>query len=387
MRRLLVTCEYPPITGGQGSYLEGLWRDLDQKENLLLVPLSCRHTPPDIRAGGHHARLAYMPVSTSERWVPRFARIFSVFLSMFRCSVTFRPHEIHAGQLIAGGTCALIVRIFLRIPYCVYCYGADVQEFTRYWLARPVVRLIFARSRLIITISRYTADFIRKHYDPSVPIAIVAPCVDERFFTYDTSVLDGLCRRYPFERKRVILTVGRLVERKGLDVIIRSLPELLAKHPNIHYMIAGDGPYRPVLESLVNQCKVRDSVTFCGRIAPDELPSLYHLASAFVMVPRAIERRGDVEGFGIVFIEANASGLPVVASRSGGVPDAVEHETNGLLVDDPTDIHEVAAALDRMLSDEDLRLKLASNAVAWARKFSRQAQKKAWSEAVGASNA
>lgn len=381
MRRLLVTCEYPPITGGQGSYLEGLWRYLDQKENLLLIPLSCR--------GAQSARpnLAYMRVSTSERWLPRFARIVSVLFSMFKYCITFRPHEIHAGQLIAGGACALLVRIFLRIPYCVYCYGADVQEFSRYRLARVAIRLIFARSRLIITISNYTADFIRKHYDPLVPIAIVAPCVDERFFTYDTGVLDGLCRRYPVEGKKVILTVGRLVERKGHDVVIRSLPKLLAKHPNIHYMIAGDGPYRRILEALVNQYGVNGAVTFCGRIPPSQLPSVYHLATAFVMVPRAIERKGDVEGFGIVFIEANASGLPVVASRSGGVPDAVEHETNGLLVDDPTDMHEVAAALDRMLSDEDLRLKLASNAVAWARKFSRQAQKKAWFEAVGASNA
>ena len=378
MKRMLVTCEYPPITGGQGSYLKNLWSDLDPKENLLLIPSSCRGT----RSAESRTRFAYMRVSTSERWLPRFARIFVVLWSMLQWGVTFRPREIHAGQLIAGGSCALLVRLVLRIPYCVYCHGADVLEFSRYRLARPIIRTIFAQSRHIITNSTYTAGCIRERYNPSVPISIIAPSVDERFFTYDTGVLDSLCRRYPLEGKKVILTVGRLVERKGHDVVIRSLPKILAGHPDVHYMIAGDGPCRGVLEALVNQCGVRNAVTFCGRIASDELPSLYHLASVFVMVPRAIERKGDIEGFGIVYIEANASGLPVVGSRSGGVPDAVEHETNGLLVNDPTDVKEVAATLDRILSDEDLRLKLAGNAVAWARKFSREAQKKAWFDAV-----
>jgi phosphatidylinositol alpha-1,6-mannosyltransferase len=383
MKRLFVTCEYPPIAGGQGSYLKSLWSDLDPKENLLLVPLSCRETQPSARSAGVQTHFAYMLVSTSERWLPRFARILSVLFSMVGCCIMFRPDEIHAGQLIAGGTCALLVRLVLGIPYCVYCHGADLLEFSRFSLARPIIRSIFANSKCIITNSTYTAGRIRERYAPSVPIAIISPCVDERFFAYDTAVLDNLCRRYHVEGRKILLTVARLVERKGHDVVIRSLPILLAKHPDIHYMIAGDGPYRRVLEALVNQCGVNGAVTFCGSIAPNELPSLYHCASAFVMVPRAIESKGDVEGFGIVYIEANASGLPVVASRSGGVPDAVEHGTNGLLVNDPTDVNEVAAVLDKMLSDEDLRLKLAGNAVAWARKFSREAQRKIWQEAIG----
>jgi phosphatidylinositol alpha-1,6-mannosyltransferase len=378
MKRLLVTCEFPPIIGGQGSYLNNLWSDLDPEENLILIPFSCKESLPS----GLHSHFEYMHVSTSERWLPRFARFFMVLWAMLWWCVTFRPREIHAGQLIAGGSCALLVRLVLGIPYCVYCHGADVLEFSRYRLARPIIRAIFAQSRRIITNSIYTAGCIRERYDPSVPIAIVAPCVNENFFAYDTTLLDNLCRRYPVEGKKVLLTVGRLVERKGHDVVIRSLPKLLTGHPDIHYMIAGEGPYRHVLEALVNQCGVRDAVTFCGLISPDELPSLYHLASVFVMVPRAIEKKGDIEGFGIVYIEANASGLPVVASRSGGVPDAVEHETNGLLVDDPTDVGEVTAALDRILSDEELRLRLAKNAVEWARKFSREAQRKIWLEAV-----
>jgi phosphatidyl-myo-inositol dimannoside synthase len=382
MRRLYVTCEYPPITGGQGSYLKSLWNGLDPKENLLLVPSSCRDELEKLPDAGC-TRFAYMPVSTSEQWLPRFARIISVFFSILKWCILFRPREIHAGQLIAGGACALFMRLVFRIPYCVYCYGADVQEFSRYPLARPVIRLIFSNSRQIITICNYTSDFIRKQYGSSAPISIIHPCVDERFFSFNPRIIDDLGTRFSCEGRTILLTVGRLVERKGHDVVIRALPGLLARHPDVRYMIAGDGPYRGVLEALADECGVRDSVTFCGRIAPDELPSLYHCASVFVMVPRVIESKGDVEGFGIVYLEANASGVPVVASCSGGVPDAVEHETNGLLVDDPADVTEVAAALDRILSNEDLRLKLASNSVTWAGKFSREAQRKIWEETVG----
>jgi phosphatidylinositol alpha-1,6-mannosyltransferase len=305
-----------------------------------------------------------------------------VLWSMLRWCVTFRPREIHAGQLIVGGFCALLVRLVFGIPYCVYCYGADVLEFSRYRLARPVIKLIFSKSRRIITISNCTANIIRERYGSQVPVSIVAPCVDERFFTYNPVIMDNLCSRYPIDGRKVILTVGRLVERKGHDMLIRSLPALLKNHPDILYLIAGDGPFRQNLEFLVSENGVGHAVMFCGNIEPLELPAFYHLATIFAMVPRLIADKGDIEGFGIVYLEANASGLPVVASRSGGIPDAVEHETNGLLVNDPTDVNEVTATLNRLLSDEDLRLRLAKNAVCWAGKFSRVVQRKKWEDAT-----
>lgn len=378
MKRLFVTCEYPPIIGGQGAYLKNLWSDLDKDENVLLVPSVCfsrSKTNPAMR-------FAFMSVPRSERWLSRFVRLIMVFLAMVRQCSTFKPQEIHAGQLVVGGASALLIRLLFKIPYCVYCYGADVLEFSRYPWARLLVRAIFANSGRIITISGYTAGLIRDLYHPKAVISIVKPCIEDRFFEHRPLPDEGLRRRYGLEAGKVMLTVGRLVERKGHDIVIKSLPILREHVPGVHYLILGDGPYRARLEALVSESGVTGLVTFCGSVSWEELPDYYCLADVFVMVPRLLGRKGDVEGFGIVYIEANALGLPVVASRSGGIVDAVEDNTNGLLVNDPADVREVAAVCGKILLNDGLRQTLSANGVNWARKFSRQSQRKIWQEAV-----
>jgi phosphatidyl-myo-inositol dimannoside synthase len=378
LKRLFVTCEYPPIIGGQGAYLKNLWSDLDKDENVLLVPSICR-SPGNIHPAVH---IAYMSVPAGERWLSRSARLVMVFLAMVRTCMTFRPQEIHAGQLVVGGACALLIRLLFNIPYSVYCYGADVLEFSRYPLARALVRAIFANSGRIITISAYTAGLIKDLYHPKTVISIVNPCIEDRFFDHRPAPNEALRRRHGLGGKKVLLTISRLVERKGHDVVIKSLPFLRKTVPDIHYLIVGDGPCRARLEALAAETGVAGLVSFCGSVSKGELPDYYCLGNVFVMVPRILDRKGDVEGFGIVYIEANALGLPVVASRCGGIVDAVEDNSNGLLVNDPTDAREVAAACEKVLLNDALHRTLSANARRWARKFSCESQRKIWREAV-----
>jgi phosphatidyl-myo-inositol dimannoside synthase len=379
MKRLLITCEYPPITGGQGSYLKDLWSGLDAKENLLLLPSACRTSP----GGGIANGIVFMPVPAGERWTLRTIRMFVVFFSMAWYCLTRRPREIHAGQLMVGGVCALVLGSLFRIPYFVYCYGADVLEFSRYAWARPLIAAVFRSSRRVITISRYTADIITGLYGISERVSVVNPAVEDRFFIYDPSVTDALRTQYGLLGKKVLLTVGRCVERKGHDTVISALALLRKDHPDIHYLIVGDGPFRGRLEQYAAECGVRDIVTFCGRVPEEELPSYYRLAALFVMVPRLLEKKGDVEGFGIVYLEANAAGLPVVASKSGGTQDAVSDGTSGFFVNEPAGATEVSRAVHAFFSDDRLRLKLSINAVNWARNFSCQSQRKIWLKVIG----
>lgn len=378
MKRLFVTCEYPPIIGGQAAYLKNLWSDLDKNENVLLVPSICR-SPNFLHPAMH---IAYMSVPSGEGWLSRSARLTMLFLAMVRTCMTFRPQEIHAGQLVVGGACALLIRLLFNIPYCVYCYGADVLEFSRYPWARALVRAIFANSGRIITISAYTEGLIKDLYHPKTVISIINPCIEDRFFDHRPAPNEALRRRHGLGEKKVLLTISRLVERKGHDVVIKSLPFLRKAVPDIHYLIVGDGPCRARLEALAAETGVAGLVSFCGSVSKDELPDYYCLGNVFVMVPRMLDRKGDVEGFGIVYIEANALGLPVVASRCGGIVDAVEDNTNGLLVNDPTDAREVAAACEKVLLNDTLRRTLSTNARRWARKFSCESQRKKWREAV-----
>jgi phosphatidylinositol alpha-1,6-mannosyltransferase len=167
-------------------------------------------------------------------------------------------------------------------------------------------------------------------------------------------------QRYGLQGKKCILTVGRLVERKGFDTVIRALPAILEVIPEAHYLIVGGGPAEAGLKALVADLGLETYVTFAGPKSHDEVADYYLASDLFVMISREIPGKGDVEGFGIVYLEANLLGRPVVAGRSGGVADAVVHEETGLLVD-PRDPAGVAAAVVRVLSDSDLAQRLGEN--------------------------
>jgi phosphatidylinositol alpha-1,6-mannosyltransferase len=147
------------------------------------------------------------------------------------------------------------------------------------------------------------------------------------------------------------------VARKGQDTVIRALPQVAALVPGVRYVIVGDGPMRSHLADLAAATGVASRVDFRGFAADDDLPVLYAAADVFAMVSRHLAAAGDVEGFGIVYLEANAAGRAVVAGRSGGVEDAVIDGETGVMVD-PESIDEVAEALIRLLRDDDLRRRL-----------------------------
>ncbi|MCK7579231.1 MAG: glycosyltransferase, partial [Chromatiales bacterium] len=140
--------------------------------------------------------------------------------------------------------------------------------------------------------------------------------------------------------------------------MIRALPRVLEVAPNTHYLIVGEGHYRPVLERLVDDIGVRAHVTFAGKVREEELAAYYQLCDVFVMPNREMPD-GDTEGFGLVFLEANACGKPVIGGRAGGAVEAVRDGENGLLVDGWS-VAEVASALSRLLTDRVLNARIAA---------------------------
>jgi phosphatidylinositol alpha-1,6-mannosyltransferase len=133
-----------------------------------------------------------------------------------------------------------------------------------------------------------------------------------------------------FDGKRVILSVSRLVERKGVDKVIEALPFVLERCPNALYVVVGDGPYRERLMELAQEKGIADKVLFAGRV-PDIRP-FYRACDVFVL-PTREGRKGDIEGLGLVYLEAAACGKPVVASLVGGVADAVVPNETALIVE------------------------------------------------------
>jgi phosphatidylinositol alpha-1,6-mannosyltransferase len=152
-----------------------------------------------------------------------------------------------------------------------------------------------------------------------------------------------------------MVSLCRLVPRKGIDTVLEALPAIFKAVPEVQYIVAGDGPDRTRLERLAERLGVTPLVRFLGLVPDDQVAPLLHMADVFVMPAR--EERPDVEGFGLVFLEANACGTPVIGSTSGGIPDAVVDGETGLLVP-PLAPGPLADAAIRLLNDADLRGRL-----------------------------
>ena len=267
----------------------------------------------------------------------------------------------------------LLLRRWLKLPFIVYANGNEILDALQNSWHKP--RLALQHADRVIAISRFTAGLVQKAGVPSHRIEIVHPgCDIDRFrpmpakIELRTKLLVDRCK------DRVVLTVGNLVARKGHDVIIRSLPRLLKTVVDVTYLIIGDGPYRRELERLAVAMGVKDHVIFQGKVPDEDLPDIYAVSDVFVMPSREHLEACDVEGFGIVFLEASACGKPVIGGRSGGIPDAIEEGVTGLLVD-PLDSDDVADAMTRILLDRELSDRLGRQGRARAvREFS-------WSQA------
>jgi len=173
----------------------------------------------------------------------------------------------------------------------------------------------------------------------------------ERVVTVPAAVLE-VPKPAPRSQRRAttLLTVGRLIPRKGQDVVIEAIALLGEREPALHYLVVGDGPDRDRLLGLVEAHGLQDRVRLTGWLEEDELEKIWQQADLFVM-PAREERGGDTEGYGLVFLEAGARGLPVVGGRSGGVPAAVRSGENGELVDQPQEAVAVAGLISSLLSD------------------------------------
>ena len=178
----------------------------------------------------------------------------------------------------------------------------------------------------------------------------IAPGIDVDHFSPQDST--ELRKELKLENKRVIVSVGRLVHRKGQDHLIQALPEILKSIPDAHILMVGQGPYLSHLKKLVHNLNLAEHVSFIGRIQYAQLPQYICAGDIFAMPSRSRFFGLEVEGLGIVYLEASACGLPVIAGSSGGAPDAVVDGVTGIVVDGEND-HDIAAAAIKMLQDLD----------------------------------
>jgi phosphatidylinositol alpha-1,6-mannosyltransferase len=324
MRVTLLTLDFPPTVGGVQTYLYEVSRRLGNYFDLAVV------TPVDGLNPDNNA---------FARWVVP-ASLPSNFMRAFR---TLKPDRVLVGH--AHPRLLLPAAIAAPGRFLTVTYGNDYLAMQNHWHT-PISNRLLSASRPLITISEYNAERLTNLGFPSV--TIIPPGTDPTIF-YPAP---GRVSQTP-----VLLTAARLITRKGIDLVIQILPTLIREFPSLVYLIAGEGPDRSRLESIAHKYQVSESIRFIGQIPYNKMPEIYRSADIFVMPSREEPEHASIEGFGIVYLEASASGLPVVAGRSGGTTDAVRDGETGFLVP-PDDRQALLTTLQRLLRQPDLRRRM-----------------------------
>ncbi len=339
-KTLLITLDFFPTLGGVSRYWISLGKEMPSHKWAVLAP-SLKKGQTELACAYKIYRSPFFFKFLFPQWLPLVLALWGVILRE-------RPNVMIAAQVLPVGTAVFLVSKITGIPYIVSTHGMDVTL----PLAQPrkmkLCGRIFRNAKKIITVSRYTSAKIQTYGVGRSKIGFIFPC---HILAPQDAPLE-----YPASKKEcILLTVGRLVKRKGHEYVIEALSRLRHNNPPIYYVVVGDGPQKEHLVRLAKDSDVGDRVLFSGSLADEAVKQWYKKCDIFIMTPYEIE--GDVEGFGIVYLEANAFGKPVIAARSGGVEDAVEDGISGLLVE-PQDVSGICDAIAKLCSDIQLRRRL-----------------------------
>ena len=238
-----------------------------------------------------------------------------------------------------------------------------------WWAKVPPFNFAIRRIARSVDALTYLGSFTKGAISKSISAAAqsrmvrIAPGIDVNHFSPQPSA-EELRRDLGLQHKKVVVSVGRLVHRKGQDSLIEAMPAILKEVPNAHLLFVGEGPYREHLQSLVDKYSLRESVTFIGRVQYSELPRYICVGDVFAMPSRSRLAGLEVEGLGIVYLEASACGLPVIGGNSGGAPDAVIEGETGFAVDGLSSSAIAERAIE-LLQDSEKAAAMGAKGRAW----------------------
>lgn len=278
--------------------------------------------------------------------------VYAEMMALGACwSLRLRPDVIVCGEVLPTGLVGRVLSLAGGAPYLVYIHGEEVNVLKNLRgekaLAFSVLRAAHA---VVATSTPAHGEALRQGVRPD-RLHLLTPGVDDYFFNAEPRP-ERVRSRYGLEGKMVLLTVGRLVERKGHELMIRALPQMRRVFPHLAYLIVGTGPIEEKLKRIAREEGLSGAVIFAGRLSREELVDCYAACDVFVMPHRELPD-GDTEGAGIVFLEAAALGKPVIAGIAGGSGDSVIDGETGFRVDS-TRPEEIVQRLSRLLRDRGL---------------------------------
>ncbi|WP_312869241.1 glycosyltransferase family 4 protein [Amycolatopsis pithecellobii] len=358
-RTLLVTNDFPPRPGGIQNYLDSLARRLPADDLVVYAPSwhSASGSHPEFDKAApfeivRHPTSLMLPT-------PGVLRRAKDILRTRECdSVWFgaaAPLALLSPALRAGGARRVVAST----------HGHEVG-----WSmlpgARQALRRIGDSTDVVTYISEYTRGRFASAFGPMAGLEHLPSGVDVELFRPDKSAREEIRARHGLGDRPTVVCVSRLVPRKGQDMLVRAMPGLRKRIPDVALLIVGGGPYRKTLEKLVRDNGVERDVVLTGSVPWPELPAHYAAGDVFAMPARTRGKGLDVEGLGLVYLEASATGLPVIAGRSGGAPETVLDEVTGHVVDG-RDVTQLVETLGPLLADPTRARKMGEAGRAWVR--------------------
>jgi len=340
---LFVTNDFGPRAGGIETFIIGLIQRRPFGETIVYTSSQANCEQYDAEWLANHGVRVIRDRSKILLPTPRVARHLKKIIRKEGITTVAFGAAAPLGLLSAGMKGAGVLRTV------ALTHGHEV-----WWAKVFPFNLLLRRIGSTVDVLTYLGEFTRNAISKGLTakaqgaMVKIAPGIDVDHFTpTDASVLrDSL----GIAEKKVIVSVGRLVHRKGQDHLIQAMPEILKVAPSAHLLLVGEGPYRGHLEKLVKEHKLATSVTFIGRIQYKDLPMYLCAGDIFAMPSRSRLMGLEVEGLGIVYLEASSCGLPVLAGNSGGAPDAVIQNKTGLVVNG-TNNEQIASAAIELLTN------------------------------------
>ncbi len=353
---LLVTNDLGPRAGGIESFILGLLGELNGHEVAIYTSSQDGDLAFDNELHRRYGVIVYRDKSRILLPTPRVNRAVATIMKKHSSTIIWygaaAPLGWMSGYLRRNGAKRQVA----------LTHGHEVW-WSRVWPFSWVMRRITKNLDVITYLGEFTHQAMKPILSKKVQAVRVAPGIAINHFT--PGARSGLLiEKLKVADKKIIISVGRLVHRKGQDRLIEAMPEILRDVPNTLLLLVGEGPYRNHLESLVKKYSLGESVRFVGRLKYDELPEYLRLGNLFAMPSRSRFFGLEVEGLGIVYLEASSAGLPVIGGASGGAPDAVLDGESGLVVDG-TNVRAIAQAAISLLNDPECAAAMGARGREW----------------------
>jgi phosphatidylinositol alpha-1,6-mannosyltransferase len=378
MKIAIVTGIYPPIVGGAGAVMHSLATHAPDQISIVTSKFDHEgrrlawemHDPQQpetiVRLKRFADSLAWIPQgklravakALNDRWILRPIAGFQ----LIRILKKIGPDLVIVNTSFCYWTAAVIKRWKPRMTVTFYVHGDEVPDGSDN-SGRKALLALQGGDR-VVAVSSYTKNaLVKVGLDPDKVVVINNGVDTTRFQPGPRS--QAIVDRFRLSNRRILLTLARLDERKGQDMMIRAIPKILEAVPDLAYLVVGEGSMMERLWGLVSELRLESTVLFTGGVSDEDVLAYYRTCDVYAL-PNRTTGTGQTEGFGLMFLEAGACGKAVIGGKAGGVPDAIRNGETGFLVDG-TSVDAIADACIKLLEDRELRNRFGANGLEHAR--------------------